>query len=175
MSVLNPHQVVITMSSPIGSLAVTVQDDCVTQVTFVDVQSHIHLDEPEAGQENTPFSQRVRQAFQDYFSGNRNALNDIPVDFSGQGTSFQRSVWQTLRQIPVGETRSYQWVADQVGSPKSSRAVGQANRVNPLPILVPCHRVVQTSGKLGGYMGQSSEDSSGLAVKQALLSLEGSL
>ncbi|MBY0450288.1 MAG: methylated-DNA--[protein]-cysteine S-methyltransferase [Cyanobacteria bacterium] len=163
-------QSVITLGTPIGRLAITILDDCVTQVSFLDAQSQ--APSTEADQENTPFSQRVRQAFQEYFSGNRDALSEIPVDFSAQGTPFQRSVWQTLRQIPVGETRSYQWVAGQVGSPKSSRAVGQANRVNPLPILVPCHRVVQSSGKLGGYLGQTTEDSRGLAKKQALLSLE---
>jgi len=94
-----------------------------------------------------------------------------PVSFSDgldldQGTPFQRRVWQTLLEIPRGETRSYRWVAEQIGRPEAARAVGQAVGANPLAIVVPCHRVVASDGGLGGYGG-------GLALKETLLRIEG--
>ena len=91
---------------------------------------------------------------------------DFPdrLDLSG-ATYFQRSVWQIVRAIPYGETRSYAWVASQLGSGKSARAVGQAMAGNPLPILVPCHRVVGSNGKLGGFRD-------GVEMKKYLLNLE---
>jgi methylated-DNA-[protein]-cysteine S-methyltransferase len=94
-----------------------------------------------------------------------------PVSFSDgldleQGTPFQRRVWRTLLEIPQGETRSYRWVAERMGQPGAARAVGQAVRANPLPIVVPCHRVVASDGGLGGYGG-------GPALKERLLRLEG--
>ena len=84
-----------------------------------------------------------------------------------QATTFQRQVWETTRLIPYGETRSYTWVAGQSGKPGSARAVGQALAKNPLPIIVPCHRVVTSDSKLGGFSG-------GLDMKRHLLYLEGS-
>jgi len=83
-----------------------------------------------------------------------------------QGTPFQRRVWRTLLDIPRGETRSYSWVAEQIGRPDAARAVGQAVGANPLAIVVPCHRVVASDGGLGGYGG-------GLALKETLLQIEG--
>ena len=82
------------------------------------------------------------------------------------GTPFQRQVWQALIEIPRGETRSYAWVARRVGRPRAARAVGQAVGSNPLPVLVPCHRVLASDGSLGGYGG-------GLEMKEELLRLEG--
>jgi methylated-DNA-[protein]-cysteine S-methyltransferase len=99
----------------------------------------------------------------------RYALREA-VSFAGeldldQGTAFQRRVWRTLLEIPRGETRSYEWVAERIGKPGAARAVGQAVGANPLPIVVPCHRVVASDGGLGGYGG-------GLALKETLLRLE---
>lgn len=93
-----------------------------------------------------------------------------PVDFSDlllcpQGTDFQQAVWQVLRQVPLGSTCSYQWIAERIGRPRAVRAVGQANKNNPLPILIPCHRVIRHNGDLGGYIA-------GQFVKQYLLNLE---
>ena len=82
-------------------------------------------------------------------------------------TPFQRQVWEKTRLIPYGETRSYSWVAEQVSKPGAARAVGQALGRNPLPIIIPCHRVVARDGKLGGFSG-------GLGMKRRLLSLEAS-
>lgn len=100
----------------------------------------------------------------------RQYLDGAPVifadklDFSG-ATRFQQSVWQVTQSIPYGETRSYSWVAGGIGSRKAVRAVGQALAKNPLPIVVPCHRVVASDGSLGGFSG-------GLEIKEYLLRLE---
>jgi methylated-DNA-[protein]-cysteine S-methyltransferase len=86
------------------------------------------------------------------------------LDLAGT-TDFQRSVWRVVRQIPRGETRNYGWIADQIGSPKAARAVGQALARNPVPIVIPCHRVISGDGRLGGFSG-------GLKLKKFLLDLE---
>jgi len=88
----------------------------------------------------------------------------VPLDLRA-GTAFQQAVWRTLRKIPRGETRSYAWVARKIGKPKAARAVGAACGANPVPIIVPCHRVVASDGSLGGFGG-------GLPLKRRLLALE---
>jgi methylated-DNA-[protein]-cysteine S-methyltransferase len=100
---------------------------------------------------------------QEYFTGQRVDFSD-KLDLS-QGTAFQRSVWKATRQIPRGQTRSYSQIARQIGKPGAARAVGQALGKNPLPVFIPCHRVVKSDGSLGGFTG-------GLAMKRRLLSLE---
>jgi methylated-DNA-[protein]-cysteine S-methyltransferase len=100
---------------------------------------------------------------QAYFSGLRVDFSDN-LDFTG-GTLFQRQVWQAARCIPFGETRSYQWVASQIGKPRAARAVGQALGKNPFPVIVPCHRVIASGGQLGGFTG-------GIEMKKRLLKLE---
>ncbi len=89
---------------------------------------------------------------------------DVPLDVF-TGTPFQRQVWNKLASIPYGETRSYAWLARAVKRPNASRAVGNANGKNPIPLLLPCHRVIQSNGGLGGYTG-------GLHIKKSLLELE---
>ena len=98
-----------------------------------------------------------------YFSRHRTTFPD-KLDLS-RATHFQREVWEITRLIPYGETRSYAWVAKQIKKPRAMRAVGQALSKNPLPIIVPCHRVVASDGKLGGFGG-------GIELKRYLLSLE---
>jgi len=98
-----------------------------------------------------------------YFSGRRVAFPD-ELDLS-EATPFQRQVWEQTKLIPYGETRSYAWVAEQVAKPRAARAVGQALGSNPLAIIVPCHRVIASDGKLAGFGG-------GLEMKRQLLSLE---
>ncbi len=100
-----------------------------------------------------------------YFGGHRTTFPD-KLDLS-RATHFQREVWEITRLIPYGETRSYGWVAEQIKKPRAVRAVGQALSKNPLPIIVPCHRVVASDGKLGGFSG-------GVEMKRCLLSLEAS-
>ena len=98
-----------------------------------------------------------------YFKGKQVDF-DFPLDLSG-GTPFQIMVWNKLREIPYGECRSYKWVAEQIGNPRAVRAVGMANNKNPLPPVIPCHRVIGSDGSLTGY-------ASGLHVKKYLLEME---
>ena len=100
-----------------------------------------------------------------YFAGHKVDFPDR-LDISG-ATPFQREVWKATRLIPCGETRSYAWVAEQIGKPKAVRAVGQALGRNPLPVIIPCHRVLASNGRLGGFSG-------GLEMKKYLLGLENS-
>ena len=109
------------------------------------------------------FFQDLIQRFKHYYSGQHVTFPDrLDVE---KATSFQRAVWQAARKIPYGETRRYAWIATKTGKPGAARAAGQALGRNPLPIIVPCHRVIYSNGNLGGFTG-------GLAVKKRLLVLE---
>lgn len=110
--------------------------------------------------------QEARTQLLAYLHGNRRDFS-VPVDMSA-GTPFQRRVWRTILRIPYGRVRSYQWVAVRVGGKRYARAVGMALGANPVPIVVPCHRIVAHDGSLGGF-------SCGLPVKRQLLRLEGTL
>ena len=110
-----------------------------------------------------PVLMQAERELEEYFAGRRTAFS---VPLSMHGTPFQMEVWAALRTIPYGETRSYASLAAQIGRLRACRAVGMANHVNPLPIFVPCHRVVGADGRLTGYAG-------GLDVKKYLLKLEG--
>ena len=108
----------------------------------------------------------LKKKLQRYFDG-QPVLFDEPLDLSG-APAFQRRVWLAVRDIPYGETRSYGQIARQAGSPRAARAVGQAMAANPVPIVVPCHRVIGSNGGLRGFGG-------GLDVKHRLLKMERSL
>ena len=111
-------------------------------------------------------SDTIAQAFsqlEEYLNGERKEFN-LPLN--PKGTPFQQKVWSALLSIPYGETRSYKDVAIQVGKPNASRAVGMANHENPIPIFIPCHRVISSDGTLGGY-------SEGIDIKAKLIQLEG--
>lgn len=113
-------------------------------------------------------TQRLKKAateFKEYLEGKR---KEFTVELRPQGTEFQRKVWDALRQIPYGETRSYKQIAEAVGSPKAFRAVGMANHNNPIMCMIPCHRVIGSDRKLVGYAG-------GLEIKEMLLRLEKAL
>jgi len=105
------------------------------------------------------------QQLAEYFDGSRKQF-DLPLDF--EGTIFQKSVWAALLRIPYGETRTYAQIAIEIGNPNATRAVGAANGKNPLSIIVPCHRVIGSSGGLTGFAG-------GLGIKRQLLDLERSI
>jgi O-6-methylguanine DNA methyltransferase len=114
-------------------------------------------------------SSRLREAraqLTDYLAGTRKSF-DLLLDLS-RGTSFQQKVWRTLRRISYGRFRSYQWVAVRVGGTRYARAVGNAVGANPMPIVIPCHRIVAQDSSLGGFSG-------GLPMKRKLLALEGTL
>lgn len=113
----------------------------------------------------TPLLEEGRRQLLEYLAGER---QEFTLPLAPAGTPFQRAVWQALQTIPYGQTRSYGDIARQIGRPKAFRAVGMANHENPIPIFIPCHRVVGSDGSLTGYAG-------GLELKKALLGLEGSL
>jgi methylated-DNA-[protein]-cysteine S-methyltransferase len=144
-------------SSPIGLVEIGGTRTAITTLYFVE-QRRIDYT-------STPVVARAIQQIEAYFAGRLSEF-DVPVDL--QGTPFQQTVWQQLLTIPFGHTASYQDVADAIGKPKAVRAVGAANGRNPVSIIVPCHRVVGSNGKLVGYGG-------GLWRKEWLLRHEGSL
>ena len=108
------------------------------------------------------FKDLIKQ-FSLYFDGNLKNF-DYPIDLR-LGTPFQQKVWKKLLTIPHGKTRSYKWLAQAIKNPQASRAVGNANGMNPLSIIIPCHRVVKGNGEIGGYTG-------GVSIKRYLLKLE---
>ncbi len=112
-----------------------------------------------------PFMFGVFAQLKEYFNGERKIF-DIPLEI--HGSDFQKKVWSELLKIPYGRTASYKYIAQKLGDIKAIRAVGKANGANPIPIVIPCHRIINSDGSLGGYTG-------GLKIKEKLLRLEGSL
>lgn len=139
--------------SPLGPLTLFAEDDHLTALVYGDYGSYDDL----------PLFREAKRQLEAYFAGQRQAFS-LPLN--PDGTAFQRRVWQSLCDIPYGRVISYRELAAQVGSPRAFQAVGQANGGNPLPILIPCHRVIAADGTLGGY-------SSGVERKRFLLRLEG--
>jgi methylated-DNA-[protein]-cysteine S-methyltransferase len=105
----------------------------------------------------------IKKELREYFEHGKDEFNQN-IDLV-DGTEFEKKVWLTLKEIPFGETRTYKWLAERVGTPKASRAVGQALSKNPLPIILPCHRIIESDGSLGGYSG-------GTDIKRRLLEME---
>lgn len=149
-----------TVSSPIGDLTLAGVGSTLTHLLMAG-QSHSPHRTDWAPARDDAFVD-VAQQLDAYFAG---SLRNFDVDFRPAGTEFQYRVWAALQTIPYGETRSYGQIADQVGSPAASRAVGLANGRNPINIIVPCHRVIGASGNLTGYGG-------GIERKRMLLDLE---
>ena len=152
------------LDTPIGKLLLVGDEQGVHRITFPRKGKPDEAALPEAGwtaSANGPLKEAMRQ-LKEYFAGRRTEF-DLPL--VPEGTGFQKSVWRHLRDIPYGETISYGELARRLGNPKASRAVGAANGQNPLPIVVPCHRVIGASGKMTGFGG-------GIPVKEALLELE---
>lgn len=116
-------------------------------------------------EENPSKNRTVIDEFDQYFRGQRKQFS---IPFYLSGTEFQKKVWDTLLEIPYGQTITYGEIANKIGNPKGVRAVGHANNRNPISIIVPCHRVIGSDGKLVGYGG-------GLEMKKQLLKLEGAL
>jgi len=154
---MNQHTVI---DSPYGPLTL-VADERVLCGLYMVGQRHRPPEENFGERDDTPFGEATAQ-LQAYFAGELKEF-DLPLRLAG--TPFQRSVWDQLRKIPYGEIRSYGELADALGNPKASRAVGLANGKNPIGIIVPCHRVVGANGGLTGYGG-------GLDRKKRLLDFE---
>jgi len=146
------------MGSPIGPLTVVSVGDRLRSIRFGRAIPAGAVSNPEA-------NQIVIRQLSEYFIGIRQEF-DLALDL--QGTPFQISIWRELMKIPFGQTRSYGRIARDLGQPRAARAVGLANHRNPIPIVIPCHRVIGQDGSLTGYGG-------GLDTKEQLLSLEGSL
>jgi len=148
------------IKSPVGALLLAGDGQKLRLISF---QSGPHARRPERDwvADPAPFRSVIAQ-LADYFARRRRAF-DLPL--GPQGTEFQQSVWQALTRIPYGETLSYGELARRIGNPRASRAVGLANGANPLPIVVPCHRVIGANGSLTGFGG-------GLDIKRKLLALE---
>ncbi|MGM0123468.1 methylated-DNA-[protein]-cysteine S-methyltransferase [Enterococcus sp. AZ194] len=146
------------ITTPIGDFWLTATDKGLNQASFIPL-------EIENEDLNNPYLLQAKEELLSYFHEDRQYF-DVPFDID-RGTPFQRATWQALSAIPYGQTRSYKEIAETIGNPKAVRAIGQANRVNPLPIFIPCHRVIGKNGQLTGYMGTS-----GIELKKSLLRLE---
>ncbi|MEW6071018.1 MAG: methylated-DNA--[protein]-cysteine S-methyltransferase [Planctomycetota bacterium] len=156
-------------SSPVGDLAVAVDEDGeLLRLEFLGsspFQIFAENVRDRTGASPAASCRRcatVRGQLREYFDGER---REFDLELRPSGTIFQLRVWEELRRIPYGETRTYGEIAARIDAPHSFRAVGQANHHNPIPIVIPCHRVVGADGSLTGFGG-------GLAVKRALLALE---
>ena len=151
------------MPSPAGPLLIGVSDSALVVLEFDRGLPQAIAGRPVAWQESAERTRDVRRQLEEYFAGKR---RDFDLQLDPRGTEFRKRCWQELLRIPYGETRSYGEIARAVGNPTGFRAVGQANHYNPIAIIVPCHRVLQSDKSLGGYGG-------GLNVKALLLKLEG--
>jgi len=160
----------LSVTSPIGPIGIDTDEH---QLLSLTIEADTHTFTPR--EPETAIEQATAEALALFFNGDFTVYQQkvalLPLAMS-QGTPFQRQVWQSLQQIPRGETRTYQWLAESVKNPKALQAVGQANRRNPFPILVPCHRVIRKSGDLGGYMGHQDPQNNALRIKEKLLQLE---
>jgi methylated-DNA-[protein]-cysteine S-methyltransferase len=145
------------MESPVGPLVLAGDQDGLRRIEF----PNRHELKPEWRQDPSQFGDVVRQ-LEAYFAGE---LRDFDLPLRMEGTPFQLIVWRELQAIPYGETITYGELARRIDNPKGSRAVGLANGANPIPIVVPCHRVIGSNGKLTGFGG-------GLDTKEKLLTLE---
>ncbi|HEX4575807.1 MAG TPA: methylated-DNA--[protein]-cysteine S-methyltransferase [Edaphobacter sp.] len=150
------------MESPVGKLKLVASDKGLAAILWEnDSPRRVRLGEV-VEEERHPVLIETERQLGEYFAGKR---RDFSIALDVRGTRFQKDVWEALLAIPFGETRSYGELAKQLGNPRATRAVGAANGRNPLSIIVPCHRVVGSSGKLTGFAG-------GLDAKAHLLGLE---
>ena len=145
----------ISINSPVGAITVFAFEDQIVALDwgFVDEV------------ESTPVLEEAQKQLTAYFAGRLHSF-DLPL--APDGTDFQKTVWQAMCEIPMGKTATYKELATMAGSPKAFQSVGTACGLNPIPILIPCHRVLATGDKPGGYSGHG-----GLETKRALLKIEG--
>lgn len=139
----------------IGKLTVGCAGELLTHLSFG--ESHVP-----GKRRRTPFSDEVFRQISEYLAGGR---REFSIPFHMEGTPFQKKVWQALCTIGYGQTCAYSELAEQIGSPRAARAVGMANHMNPIAVIVPCHRIIGKNGRLVGYAG-------GLDIKRRLLELE---
>ena len=144
-------------TGPIGKMGIVEDEGVITHVYFEDELQDMAVEEGKS-----KLLEEACKQLEEYFKGDRKKF-DLPL--KPEGTPFMQSVWKVLQDIPYGETKSYKDIAEAIGNSKACRAVGLANNRNPIPIFIPCHRVIGANGKLVGYGG-------GLHIKEYLLELE---
>lgn len=144
----------LTLDSPLGPLTVSARDGAIVAIDFADKR----------GRDATPELGEAARQLKDYFAGRRDRF-ELPL--APQGGAFEQAVWAAMCRIPHGKTKTYGELAAAAGAPGAARAVGTACGRNPIPIVIPCHRVTAAGGRLGGYSGRG-----GLETKQYLLNLE---
>ena len=149
----------IYYKSPIGNLIIMEEENAIIKLCFKEQEITNNKDIQEF---ETPLLKKAKKQLEEYFEGKRKKF-DLALRLNG--TSFQNKVWKALLNIPYAKTCSYKDIAKNIGNENASRAVGNANNKNPLPIFIPCHRVIGSNGKLIGYAG-------GLDIKIKLLELE---
>ncbi len=165
---MGEYLAIANLDSLVGSLRLAATEKGVVRISLPggassDFASWLQRALPDAeAVDELPSLERARRELSEYFSGVR---RDFTVSLDLRGTPFQRSVWHALAEIPYGTTCSYADIARAAGSPRAFRAVGLANGANPVPIIIPCHRVIEADGGIGGYGG-------GLDAKRRLLAFE---
>jgi methylated-DNA-[protein]-cysteine S-methyltransferase len=154
-----------TIDTPVGELRVIASDEGIREIRLP-LPDHHSAPPPAEDRPDHPMLVQIRRQLDEYFLGQRREF-DLPLDVVG--TDFQRHVWGALVEIPYGETASYGQLAERVGRPGAARAVGGANGRNPVPVVVPCHRVIGADGSMTGYAGPSED---GIAIKRWLIQHE---
>jgi methylated-DNA-[protein]-cysteine S-methyltransferase len=147
------------IETPIGDLHMVEQEDTLIELSFT------HENKQKSKRLSTSLSKELQRQMNAYFKGK---LKSFDISLGPKGTEFQKRVWNELLEISYGESQTYGEIAKKINNPKGQRAVGMANNKNPIPIIIPCHRVLGQNLKLVGYAG-------GLSVKKELLNLEGIL
>ncbi len=155
-----------TVETQFGRVELFCSGNGITRIELPQARMECRCDRSGRGtnaQYHPALERRAVQLLREYFAGKRVSF-DLPLDLR-PATAFQRAVWKAAATIPYGETRSYAWIAKRIGRPKAARAVGQALGANPVPVIIPCHRVITSAGALGGFTG-------GLPMKKRLLAME---
>ena len=155
----------IKMNSSIGDLYILSEEESICGISWDESSfKKVANKKPSSSPKKTVLLQAKMQLLE-YFNGERDVFD---LALSPKGTEFQNKVWKQLQKIPFGKTKSYGDIASKINNPKAMRAVGMANRNNPIPIIIPCHRVIGSNGKLTGFAG-------GLDLKKRLLDCEAGL
>lgn len=151
-------QSIFYYNTEIGKIGIEENGAAITKIFYINDD----LQEDMSEKSETELIKEAIRQLDEYFQGKRSVF-DLPLE--PKGTEFQKRVWNALKEIPFGETKSYGDIAKIIGNEKAARAVGMANNKNPIPIIIPCHRVIGANGKLVGYAG-------GLHIKEKLLKIE---
>lgn len=162
MITIRPHtEISVSLSTKIGTITLYAVKEGLTRITLTDLDKH-SVATPNTAYPTYPFWHLADRQIREYLAGNRHFF-DLPLVICG--TAFQKKVWKIIQEIPYGQTMSYGDIAGKLGHKSKAQAVGGAAHANPLPLVIPCHRVIGADGSLTGFGG-------GLALKKLLLELE---